>query len=58
MRNTKRSTSRLKEALLQQDLIVSLCILMAQQRGSIVFKEGTSVHLKLVGQMLDQVRMF
>lgn len=54
VKNTKRSTNRLKEALLQEDLIVALCILMAQQRGSIVFKEGADLHLKLVSQMYDQ----
>ncbi|VDP05178.1 unnamed protein product [Soboliphyme baturini] len=54
MRNTKRSVSRLKEALLQEDLVVSLCLLMAQQRACIVFHESQGIHLKLAGQMLDQ----
>lgn len=57
VKNAKKSINRLKEALLQQDLVVSLCLLMAQQRYSIVFKEGVDMHLKLVGQMLDQVIM-
>jgi len=55
VKNTKKSINRLKEALLQEDLVVSLCLLMAQQRYSIVYKEGVDMHLKLVGQMLDQV---
>uniref|UniRef100_A0A915HG33 THO complex subunitTHOC2 C-terminal domain-containing protein n=1 Tax=Romanomermis culicivorax TaxID=13658 RepID=A0A915HG33_ROMCU len=54
IKNTKRSINRLKEALLQEDLVVGLCLLMSQQRYCIVYKEGVDMHLKLVGQMLDQ----
>ncbi|KRY00418.1 THO complex subunit 2 [Trichinella pseudospiralis] len=38
----------------EDDLAVTLCILIAQQRKVIVFKDGAKVHLKLAGQMLDQ----
>lgn len=56
VKNVKRATNRLKEALFQEDLVVGLCILMAQQRGSIVHKESDGIqHLKLIGQMIDQV---
>ncbi|KRX76203.1 THO complex subunit 2, partial [Trichinella sp. T6] len=54
MRNMRRSVHRLKDSLLQDDLAVTLCILIAQQRKVIVFKDGAKVHLKLAGQMLDQ----
>ncbi|KPM11917.1 THO complex subunit 2-like protein, partial [Sarcoptes scabiei] len=53
IRNIKKSTLRLKDALVDNNLAMPLCILMAQQRNCIVFQsEGT--HLKLIGKLYDQ----
>lgn len=54
-RNTKRSSVRLKEALLEHELAVPLLLLMAQQRSSVVYNQTESPHLKLVGKLYDQV---
>jgi THO complex subunit 2 len=55
VRNTKKSSQRLKEALAEQNLAVALCLLMAQQRYCVVYKETDKSHLKLVGKLYDQV---
>lgn len=55
VRNTKKSSLRLKEALSEQDLGVSLCLLMAQQRHCVIYRETDKSHLKLVGKLYDQV---
>ena len=39
VRNTKKSSMRLKDALLDNNLAMPLCILMAQQRNCILFQE-------------------
>ncbi|XP_071489382.1 THO complex subunit 2-like [Diadema antillarum] len=54
VRNTKRSSQRLKEALLEDDLAVTMCILMAQEKYRVVFKHDAGTHLKLVGMLYDQ----
>uniref|UniRef100_A0A4X2LDQ8 THO complex subunit 2 n=1 Tax=Vombatus ursinus TaxID=29139 RepID=A0A4X2LDQ8_VOMUR len=54
IRNTKKSSQRLKDALLDHDLALPLCILMAQQRNGVIFQEGGEKHLKLVGKLYDQ----
>ncbi|XP_072483969.1 THO complex subunit 2-like [Notamacropus eugenii] len=54
IRNTKKSSQRLKDALLDHDLALPLCILMAQQRDGVIFQEGGEKHLKLVGKLYDQ----
>ncbi|XP_023214735.1 THO complex subunit 2-like [Centruroides sculpturatus] len=54
MRNTKKSSLRLKEALLEQDLALPLCLLMAQQRNCILYHEQEHSHLKLVSKLYDQ----
>ena len=56
MRNTKKSSQRLREALVDANLSLPLCLLMAQQRDCIIFQEGAIMHLKLVGMLLDHVR--
>ena len=58
VRNTKKSSLRLKEALNEQDLGVSLCLLMAQQRYCVIYRETDKSHLKLVGKLYDQVIKF
>ncbi|XP_054160183.1 THO complex subunit 2-like [Oppia nitens] len=52
VRNTKKSTSRLKDALLDNNLAMPLCILIAQQRNCILFHQQS--HIKLVGKLYDQ----
>lgn len=56
MRNTKKSSTRLKDSLLEQELALPLCLLMAQQRQGVVFHEEER-HLKLVAKLTDQVRL-
>nr|XP_023020410.1 THO complex subunit 2 [Leptinotarsa decemlineata] len=54
VRNTKKSSLRLKEAMAENDLAVALCLLMAQQNYCVVYKETQKSHLKLVGKLSDQ----
>ncbi|XP_054259118.1 THO complex subunit 2 [Macrosteles quadrilineatus] len=54
VRNTKRSSLRLKEALVEDNLAVALCLLMGQQRYSIIYRETDKSHLKFVGKLYDQ----
>uniref|UniRef100_UPI00358DF603 THO complex subunit 2 isoform X2 n=1 Tax=Myxine glutinosa TaxID=7769 RepID=UPI00358DF603 len=54
IRNTKKSSQRLKDTLLDHDLALPLCLLMAQQRNGVIFLEGGEKHLKLVGKLYDQ----
>lgn len=58
VRNIKKSTARLKDALLENGLAMALCILMSQQRNCIVFGASaggeTGAHLKLIGKLYDQ----
>ncbi|XP_066259419.1 THO complex subunit 2 isoform X1 [Euwallacea similis] len=54
IRNTKKSSLRLKEAMNDNDLAVALCLLMAQQNYCVVYKETQKSHLKLVGKLSDQ----
>jgi THO complex subunit 2 len=55
IKNTKKSSQRLKDALIDNNLAVPLCLLMAQQRTCVVYQETEDSHLKLVGQLFDQV---
>lgn len=55
IKNTKKSSQRLKDALIDHDLAVPLCLLMAQQRNCVVYQETEDSHLKLVGKLFDQV---
>nr|CAD7438607.1 unnamed protein product [Timema bartmani] len=56
VRNTKKASQRLKEILSEHDLTVALCLLMAQQRYCVVYKETDKSHLKLVGKLYDQAK--
>jgi hypothetical protein len=56
IKNTKKSSQRLKDALIDNNLAVPLCLLMAQQRTCVVYQETENSHLKLVGNLFDQVR--
>ncbi|WAQ98685.1 LOW QUALITY PROTEIN: THOC2-like protein [Mya arenaria] len=53
VRNMKKSSSRLKDTMLEHDLALSLCLLISQQRDSVIFKEATR-HLKHYGKLYDQ----
>ena len=55
VRNTKKSSQRLREALVDSNLCLPLCLLTAQQRDCIVFRDGSRRHLKLVGKLFDHV---
>lgn len=57
MRNTKKSSTRLKDSLLEHDLALALCILMSQQRDGVIYEESAESHLKLVGKLYDQVQL-
>ncbi|XP_069131332.1 THO complex subunit 2-like isoform X4 [Argopecten irradians] len=54
VRNTKKSSTRLKDTLLEHDLALSLCLLIAQHRDGVIFHEGADTHLKLIGKLYDQ----
>uniref|UniRef100_A0A182R0W0 THO complex subunit 2 n=1 Tax=Anopheles farauti TaxID=69004 RepID=A0A182R0W0_9DIPT len=54
VRNTKKSSQRLKEALASNDLAVALCLLIAQQKHCVIYRETAQSHLKLVGKLYDQ----
>ncbi|CAI4222295.1 unnamed protein product [Auanema sp. JU1783] len=52
----KRASGRLKDALLEGDLAVGVCILIAQQRECIIHNDSSELPLKLIGEMVDQSR--
>ncbi|XP_075153160.1 THO complex subunit 2-like protein [Haematobia irritans] len=54
VRNTKKSSQRLKDALANHDLAVTICLLMAQQKHCVIYRETAQSHLKLVGKLYDQ----
>ena len=54
IKNTQKSSQRLKDCLLEKDLVVALVLLMAQQGNCVVYQETESDHLKLVGKLFDQ----
>ena len=50
-KNTKRSSTRLKDALVKHKLVVPLFLLIARQRGACVFANDTP-HLKVLAEPL------
>lgn len=55
VKNTRKSTARLKDALIESRLAMPLCILMAQLRDKLCFSQhDTGTPLKLVGKLYDQ----
>ena len=54
IKNTKKSSQRLKDCLIDNNLAVPICLLMAQQRNCVVYQETEDSHLKLVGKLFDQ----
>ena len=57
IKNTRKSSQRLKDALIDNKLAVPICLLMAQQRNCVVYQETEDSHLKLVGMLFDQVSL-
>ena len=49
VRVTKKAAQRLKETLLEPNLAIPLCLLIAQQRNCVVYRETENNHLKVVG---------
>jgi len=47
----------LREAVSVNDLAITICILMAQQRNCIIYDESQALHTKLVGKLYDQVSL-
>ncbi|KAK3752595.1 hypothetical protein QZH41_018789 [Actinostola sp. cb2023] len=56
IRNTKKSSQRLRDAVVDGELALPMCIMMAQQRNGVVFFEDNKRHLKLVGKLYDQLK--
>merc|ERR1712142_990850 len=54
IKNTRKSSQRLKDCLIEKGLAVPLVLLMAQQGNCVVYQETESDHLKLVGKLFDQ----
>ncbi|KAL4230734.1 THO complex subunit 2 [Mactra antiquata] len=54
VRNTKKSSNRLKDTVLEHDLALALCLLISQQRDAVIYKEGSAKHLKHFGKLYDQ----
>uniref|UniRef100_A0A158P8F9 THO complex subunit 2 n=1 Tax=Angiostrongylus cantonensis TaxID=6313 RepID=A0A158P8F9_ANGCA len=52
----KRASARLRDAVMTGDIAIGLCILIAQQRECVVYRESSRLPLKLVGEMVDQCR--
>ena len=48
VRVTKKAAQRLKETLLEHNLAIPLCLLIAQQRNCVVYRETENNHLKVI----------
>jgi THO complex subunit 2 len=54
IRNIRKPSVRLRDALMEGHLTIPLCLLIAQQRNGVVYVEETTDHLKLLGKLYDQ----
>lgn len=54
VKNTRKPSARLKDALIESELAMPLCILMAQLRDCIFFNQQEQTHIKLIGKLYDQ----
>ncbi|VDM18706.1 unnamed protein product [Hydatigera taeniaeformis] len=54
IRNARRNASRLKEALIENKVIMPLVFLMAQQRDAILYLDDPERHVKTAGRLYDQ----
>ena len=55
-KNTKRSSTRLREALVKHGLVVPLFLLIAQQRAACVYATDTP-HLKVLSELYDKLSL-
>ncbi|KAK9502579.1 hypothetical protein O3M35_011328 [Rhynocoris fuscipes] len=53
-RNFKKTATRLKQALVDNNLTAPLGIMLAQQKSHIIFSESQNSHLKFVGKLYDE----
>ena len=58
VRVTKKAAQRLKETLLDHNLAIPLCLLIAQQRNCVVYRETENNHLKVRIALLAQTFSF
>lgn len=54
VKNTRKSSARLKDALIESRLAMPLCISIAQLRDSLFFQQQEDNPLKLIGKLYDQ----
>ncbi|CAH8526766.1 unnamed protein product [Dicrocoelium dendriticum] len=54
IRNIRKNATRLKDALIEHDMIMPFIFLMAQQRDAVLFLDDPDRHVKLVGRLYDQ----
>ncbi|XP_075247054.1 THO complex subunit 2-like isoform X3 [Convolutriloba macropyga] len=54
VRACQKSSKRLKDTMVELNIAFPLCMLLANHRNSVVFKEGLEGHLKLIGSLYDQ----
>lgn len=54
LRSMKRSANRLKDALIQEDLLATMSIIVAQLKYNIVYEEEQDFHLKFLGKLYDE----
>ncbi|VDD77363.1 unnamed protein product, partial [Mesocestoides corti] len=54
IRNARRNANRLKEALIENKVIMPLVFLMAQQRDAILYLDDPERHVKTAGRLYDQ----
>ncbi|KAL5112274.1 THO complex subunit 2 [Taenia crassiceps] len=54
IRNARRNANRLKEALIENRVIMPLVFLMAQQRDAILYLDDPERHVKTAGRLYDQ----
>lgn len=52
--NFKKTATRLKEGLVENNLVAPLGIMLAQQRNYIIFMESKDNHLKFTGKLYDE----
>lgn len=52
--NFKKTATRLKEALVENNLVAPLGIMLAQQRNYIFYSESKNSHLKFIGKLYDE----
>lgn len=55
VRNARRNANRLKEALIENKLLMPLIFLMARQRDAILYIDDPERHVKTAGQLYDEV---